>query len=317
MSANPRLSVELAGLTLSTPVAAASGTFGYGQEFESVSDLAQLGAIVTKGISLEPRAGNPPPRTCETPAGMLNAIGLENVGLDSFLASKLPFLEEAPAACVVNVFGESVEEYAELAGRLDGAPGVDALEANISCPNVKAGGIFFGVEPAAAAEVCAAMRARTRLPLIVKLSPGAGAALVPVARAVVGAGADALSLINTIPGMAIDIEARRPVLANVYGGLSGPAIRPVAVRMVREVSQALPDVPVIGIGGIASGRDAIEFMLAGAAAVQVGTALFVEPDLPARINRELLEYLDRHGFASIRDVVGALEAPGGESRCES
>ena len=297
------LSVNLAGLRLAHPVLVASGTFGYGTEYADLVDVSALGALVTKAVTLEPREGHPPPRICETPAGMLNAIGLQNPGVEAFVREKLPALRELGVPIIVNVAGRETAEYVAVARRLVEAEGVAALELNISCPNVKAGGMHYGVDPALTAELVGAVRATCSLPLITKLSPNV-TDIVPVARAAVDAGSDALSLINTLVGMAIDVERRRPVLANVTGGLSGPAIRPVAVRMVWEVARAV-SVPVIGMGGIMTGRDALEFLLAGATAVAVGTANFVNPDTTAQVLAGLREYCARHGVARLRDLIGA------------
>jgi len=305
METRPDLRTDIGGLVLKNPVMSASGTFGYGREFAEVVDLQRLGAVVVKGLSLQPSPGNPPPRIAETPCGMLNAIGLENVGVDAFLRNKLPYLRNLSVPVVVNIYGKSVEEYAELAGRLEGADGVAAVEVNISCPNVKAGGIAFGVDPAAAYEAVRAVRVRTTLPLIVKLSPNV-TDIAGIARKAVEAGADALSLINTITGMAVDVDARKPVLANVTGGLSGPAIKPVALRMVWEVVRAVR-VPVIGIGGITSARDALEFLVVGAAAVQVGTANFVNPRATVDVLEGIEAYLVEHGIADVRDLIGTLQ----------
>ena len=298
------LHVELLGLSFASPVLAASGTFGYGAELAPLCDLSRLGGIVTKGISLQPRAGNPPPRICETAAGMLNSIGLANVGAEAFLRDKLPFLRGCGARVVVNFFGESADEYARCAERLS-APGVDALEMNISCPNVDAGGLEFGVDPDVAGRLVERVRGCTRLPLVVKLTPNV-TDIVPVARACVEAGCSALSLINTLKGMAIDAQSRRPRLARVFGGLSGPAIKPVALRLVYQLAQARLGVPLIGIGGIASGEDAAEFLLAGAALVQVGTASFARPDAAARVAAELEELCRAQGVAAARELSGAL-----------
>ena len=271
------LSVDVAGMALRNPIMTASGTFGYGAEFAPYMDLQSIGAIVTKGLSLRPQAGNDTPRIIETPAGMLNAIGLQNVGIDAFVEKKVPFLRTVNTPCIANFFGNTVEEYAEMARRLDAIPEVAGLEMNISCPNVKCGGIQFGSDPVSAATVVAACRAACNKPLIVKLSPNV-TDVVAMARACVDAGADSLSLINTLVGMAIDVKTRRHVLANTTGGLSGPAIKPVALRMVWQVAQAVK-VPLIGIGGIMSATDVVEFLLAGATAVQVGTASFVTPGI--------------------------------------
>lgn len=299
-----RLEVNVGGVVMKNPVATASGTCGYGEVFADCCPPGRLGAVVVKGISLEPRLGNPSPRMAETPAGMLNAIGLENVGLKVFLAEKLPWLRSQGATVVVNVFGETVDEYCRVAEALSAAEGVAGLELNISCPNVKAGGIVFGSAPKPAAELTAAVRARTKLPLWVKLSPNVGD-IAEMAKAVEGAGADAVSLINTLRGMAIDVETRRPKLKMVTGGLSGPAIRPVAVRMVYEVARAVK-VPVVGMGGIMTPEDALEFILAGATAVQVGTGLFVDPMTPVRVIEGIERYLERQGAESVRELVGEM-----------
>lgn len=304
-TAPPNLSVTVAGLNLKNPVMTASGTFGYAREFESLMDLNRLGAIVVKGLALKPVKGNPPPRIVETACGMLNAIGLENVGVDSFAADKMPFLRTLAPPIIANIYGTSVEEYAALAERLDGIDGVAAVEVNISCPNVKAGGVVFGVDPVAAERVVRAVRERTRKPLIVKLSPNVTDISV-IARSAEAGGADALSLINTITGMAIDIETRRPRLANITGGLSGPAIKPVALRMVWQVARTAR-VPVIGIGGIMRGEDAVEFLLAGATAVQVGTANFVNPRAALDIVAGIEAYLTRHGIGDVNEIVGKLQ----------
>jgi dihydroorotate dehydrogenase (NAD+) catalytic subunit len=283
----------------------ASGTFGYGREFSQLVDLNRLGAIVVKGLALRPVKGNRPPRIVETPCGMLNAIGLENVGVEAFVSQKLPFLRTLDTPVIANIYGTTVAEYAALAERLDEAEGVAGLEVNISCPNVKAGGVAFGVDPAAAAGVVAAVRGKTRKSVIVKLSPNVTDVAL-IARSVEGAGADAVSLINTITGMAIDVETRRPRLANVTGGLSGPAIKPVALRMVWQAAAAVK-VPVIGIGGITRAEDAIEFFIAGAAAVQVGTANFVNPAAAVEIAEGIERYLERHGIADLADLVGTID----------
>lgn len=299
------LEVNAGGVKMKNPVAAASGTCGYGEIYAESYDPALLGAVVTKGISLKPRAGNPPPRMAETPCGMLNSIGLENVGIEVFLTEKLPWLSERKVTVVVNVFGEELREYAEIAERLSAAEGVRGLELNISCPNVKAGGIMFGSDPKTAAALVREVRARTRLPLWVKLSPNVGD-IAELARAVEDAGADALSLINTVRGMAIDVERKKPVLAAGMGGLSGPAIRPLAVRMVFEAARAVK-IPVVGMGGIMNARDALEFILAGACAVQVGTASFVDPSAPIKIVRGIESWLSEHGLDSVAELIGALD----------
>lgn len=301
----PAMSVEIGSLKLRNPVMTASGTFGYGEEFSQYVDLEKIGAFVTKGLSLKPRAGNPTPRIVETPGGMLNAIGLQNVGIDAFIQKKVPFLRSVNTPAIANFFGYTPDEYAELAARLDAIPEVAALEVNISCPNVKQGGIVFGTDPNCAASVVAACRAATKKTLIVKLSPNV-TDIVEMAQACEAAGADALSVINTLTGMAIDLERRRPVLANATGGLSGPAIKPIALRMVWQVAKAVK-VPVIGIGGIMSATDALEFILAGATAVQVGTASFVNPAAAQEIAEGMEQWLAAREIADIKSLIGALE----------
>ncbi|MBM4314857.1 MAG: dihydroorotate dehydrogenase [Deltaproteobacteria bacterium] len=302
---SPNLSVTIGRLDLKNPVMTASGTFGYGEEYAPFIDLNRLGAVVVKGLSLEPRSGNPPPRIMETPSGMLNAIGLQNIGVRVFIDEKLPFLREFDTAVVANIFGETVDEYRRVAGILNGAEGVSAIEVNISCPNVKKGGIAFGALPELAAEVTRGVRGETDLPLIVKLTPNV-TDITAIAAAVEAAGADAVSLINTLTGMSVDIETRRPHLANVTGGLSGPAIRPVALRMVWQTVRAVK-VPVIGIGGIMTASDALEFFIAGATAVQVGTANFVNPTAVLKILDGIEEYLVRHKMADIAELIGSLK----------
>ena len=299
------MAVSVGGLALKNPVMTASGTFGYAREFESLIDLNRLGAIIVKGLALKPVKGNPPPRIVETACGMLNAIGLENVGIDAFETEKMPFLRTLQPPVIANIYGTTVEEYAALAERIETIDGIAALEVNISCPNVKAGGVVFGVDPLAAARVVAAVRKKTRKPLIVKLSPNVTDVTV-IARSVEQAGADAVSLINTITGMAIDIETRRPRLANITGGLSGPAIKPVALRMVWQVAHTAR-VPVIGIGGIMRAEDAIEFFIAGATAVQIGTANFIDPRTALDVIAGVEHYLRQHGIRDIADLVGTLE----------
>ena len=301
----PDLSVRAGGLDLKNPVIAASGTFGYGLEYAAFVDPSSLGAVVVKGISTLPRAGNPPPRIAETPAGMLNAIGLQNVGLKSFIKDKLPPLKNAGATTIVNLYGQSPEEFAALAAGLDKAEGVAAVELNVSCPNVAAGGSAFGADPEAVKRVTAAARAETGKPLWVKLTPNT-ADITLQAKAAAEAGADAVSLINTLLGMAVDVDTRRPRLKNVTGGLSGPAIRPVAVSMVYEVFRAV-DIDVIGVGGIVTAEDALEFMLVGARAVQVGTAHFTDPAASLNIIDGLRRYLDDHGISNLTDIIGGLE----------
>jgi dihydroorotate dehydrogenase (NAD+) catalytic subunit len=301
----PDLSVEVAGIKMRNPVMTASGTFGYGAEFADYMNLEGIGALITKGLSLKPKAGNATPRIVETPGGMLNAIGLQNVGVDAFIGQKLPYLKKVATPVIVNLYGNTLEEYGEVASRLDAVDGVAGIEVNISCPNVKQGGIVFGTEPLAAQEVVRLVKRNTSKPVIVKLSPNV-TDVVLMAKACADAGADALSLINTLTGMAIDLERRCPVLANVTGGLSGPAIKPVALRMVWQVAKSVK-LPIIGIGGIMNGRDALEFMLAGATAVQVGTASFLDPSAAQKIAREMEAYLAEKGIASVASLIGALE----------
>ncbi len=303
-----RLSVELAPnrprrLTLANPVMTASGTFGYGTEYSHVFDIQRLGAIVCKGTTLEPREGNPQPRLCETPSGCLNSIGLQNIGVKALIQDKAPVWAGWRVPVIVNIAGKTIEEYARLARELDGVPGVSGLEVNISCPNVSAGGAEFGAEPLSAAAVTAAVRSATSLPVIVKLTPNTGY-IREIARAVAAAGADAITLINTLKGMAVDIKARQPFLGNTTGGLSGPAVKPVALYMVWEAAGVV-EIPVIGCGGIASGDDAIEFIMAGATAVQVGTAGFANPRAPLDVLEGIEAYLDREGIEDIRSLIGA------------
>jgi len=299
------LKTQIASLELKTPVMVASGTFGYGEEFSEIYDISKLGAVVTKGLSLKPREGNSIPRIIETASGMLNAIGLANVGVDVFLSEKLPFLVKKGATVIVNVFGSSVDEYAMVASRLNGVRGVSAVEVNISCPNVKDGGVQFGTNPKAVAKVTNAVRKVFSRTVIVKLSPQVSDITV-IAKTAVDAGADAISLINTVPAMAIDIESRRPVLSNVTGGLSGPAIKPLALKLVYDAARAV-NVPVIGLGGITCVEDAIEFFLAGASAVQIGTANFVRPTAALDIINGLEDYCCRKNISSINEIVGALK----------
>jgi len=299
------MQVNIGGLEIKNPVMTASGTFGYGHEFSRYMDLSELGAIIVKGLSMEPSMGNPPPRIVETACGMLNAIGLENVGVDAFVRQKLPALTRYDAPVIANIYGRSMEAYAAVARALDKEPGVAGLELNISCPNVKAGGVAFGVDPHQAAEVTRTVRDETDKPLMVKLSPNV-TDIVAIALAVENAGADAISLINTITGMAIDLDTRKPKLANITGGLSGPAIKPVALRMVWQVAGAV-QIPVIGIGGITSAEDALEFLVAGATAIQVGTANFIYPDAAAGIVKGIAAYMEAHGIARVTDLVGALD----------
>ena len=295
------LSVRIGSVVLRNPVLTASGTFGYGLEYDGLFDVATLGGVCTKGLSLAPRAGNPPARIAETPAGMLNAIGLANVGIEAFCRDKLPVLRARGVTVVPNVFATSVDDFAALARRLDGEEGIAALELNVSCPNVAHGGIEFGRDPAAAARVTEAVKRATRLPVWVKMSPEAGD-LVGVARACEAAGADALTAINTIRGLAIDARTFRFKLANRTGGLSGPALKPIALRIVWELARAV-SIPVVGIGGIASAEDVVEFLLAGATAVQVGTASFVDPLAPKKILDGLRAFCEERGL-SPSELVG-------------
>jgi dihydroorotate dehydrogenase (NAD+) catalytic subunit len=294
--------VTIAGIPLKNPVMTASGTFGYGAEFTPFFDLNALGAIIVKTVTMHPRQGNPPPRIVETPAGMLNSIGLQNVGIDAFLRYKLPFFQSLNTPLLVNIAGKSVEEFADLAKRLSDAEGVAGIELNISCPNV-AGGLDFGTDPRLTHEVVRAVRQISSLPVIPKLSPNVTDITV-IARAAAEAGADALSLINTIVGMVIDVRRRKPKLPGATGGLSGPAIRPIAVRMLWEVAQVVR-IPLIGIGGIMTGEDAVEFLLAGATAVQVGTANFLDPVAPMKVLAGIEAYLIRHDLDSVAPLIGA------------
>jgi len=282
----------------------ASGTCGYGEELAEFVPLDQLGAIVTKTVTLHPREGNPPPRVCETAAGMLNAIGLQNVGIEKFISDKLPFLRQSGATVIANIAGKDVEGFAELAKRLDGVEGVAAIELNLSCPNV-AGGLDFSTDPPLTEATCAAVKAATRLPVIAKLSPNV-TDIVAMARAAVAGGADAVSLINTLVGMAIDVRTRRPKIANVTGGLSGPAIKPIALRLVYQVAQAV-NVPVIGIGGIMTAEDALEFLIAGASAVQVGTATFTNPRASLDVIEGIERWMQENGVGGVQEIVGSLQ----------
>jgi len=305
MEIKPDLKTDIGGIELENPVMTASGTFGYAVEFEELVDLNRLGGIIVKGLSLKPSMGNKPPRIVETACGMLNAIGLENVGIEAFAKEKLPFLKKLSTPVFTNIYGKSISDYALLAARIDELNEIAGIEVNISCPNVKAGGLAFGVVPETAAEVVSAVRKKTSKPLIVKLSPNV-TDITQIARAVEGAGADSLSLVNTITGMSIDIETRRSKLANITGGLSGPAIKPVALRMVWQVAQSVK-IPVIGVGGIVCAEDALEFLIAGAAAVQVGTANFVNPHATIDIIEGIEEFLIEKKISSIRDIIGTLE----------
>ncbi len=305
MNKGPDLKITLGNLKLQNPVLTASGTFGYAQEFEELVDLNRLGAIIVKGLALRPTAGNPPPRIVETPCGMLNAIGLENVGIDAFAEQKLSFLKTLSPPIFANIYGSCIEDYAELAARLEVLEGIAGVEVNISCPNVKAGGVAFGADPDVAYRVVAAVREKTTKHLMVKLSPNV-TDITLIARAAEAAGADSLSLINTITGMAIDLETRRPKIANITGGLSGPAIKPVALRMVWQVVQAT-QIPVIGIGGIITAEDALEFLITGATAIQIGTANFINPQVTTDIIDGIEAFLAHHKIASVTDIIGTLE----------
>jgi dihydroorotate dehydrogenase (NAD+) catalytic subunit len=302
------LSVQLApkherGLLLANPVMSASGTFGWGTEYEHPYDIQRLGAIVCKGTTLKPREGNPQPRLAETPCGVLNSIGLQNIGIDAVLKEKAPVWAGWRVPVLVNIVGETVEEYARLAGMLDGVAGIGGVEVNIGCPNVEAGGAEFGAKPEPAAGVTAAVKAATSLPVMVKLTPNTGD-IVGVAEAVVSAGADAISLINTPKGMVIDIDKRRPLLGNIFGGLSGPAIRPLALYLVYKVAGAV-EIPVVGMGGLASSSDALEFIMAGASAVEVGTANFNDPNSPLEILEGIEEFMKKEGVEDINELIGA------------
>jgi dihydroorotate dehydrogenase (NAD+) catalytic subunit len=296
----------------------ASGTFGYGEEYSKFFDLKRLGAIVVKGISLEPRTGNPPPRIVETAAGMINAIGLENVGVDSFVRLKLPFLREQGVPVIANILGETFDEYRQLASRLNDAAGVAAIEINVSCPNVKAGGMVFGTDPEMTSRVVETVRRATTLPLITKLTPNV-TNIAEIARAAEGAGSDIISCINTVAAMAVDIFSRRPRLANILGGLSGPAVKPIALRCVYEVTRAVK-CPVIGIGGITNATDALEFLLIGARAVQVGTANFINPLASIEIIDGMERFLRVERIADLNSYIGSLDMsclfPFAEDSCE-
>jgi len=304
---SPDLSVQLAprnkrGLLLSNPVLTASGTFGYGTEYAEVIDIQRLGAIICKGTTLKPRPGNPQPRLWETASGVFNSIGMENIGIDALIKQKAPLWAKWKVPVIVNILGESIEDYASLAKRLGKVAGVSGIEVNISCPNISAGGMEFGASPRSAAEVTAAVRAKTTLPVIVKLSPNV-TDITKIAFAVEKAGADAISLINTLKGMSLDIKTRKPVLGNVSGGLSGPAIKPVALYMVYQVAQTVK-VPVIGCGGIVSVSDALEFIMAGASAVQVGTANFTNPRAPLDIIAGIERFMKKEGIRRVTELIG-------------
>jgi dihydroorotate dehydrogenase (NAD+) catalytic subunit len=301
----PSLEVNLGPLTMKNPVMAASGTFGYGEEYASLLPLRSLGGIITKGLSLEPRKGNPPPRLAETSSGMLNAIGLENVGLEIFLREKLPFLRKVRCRVLVNIFGSTAEEYAEMARRLSELEGISGFEVNISCPNVKAGGAIFASAAKSVHQVVTKIRRATSSFLMVKLSPNV-ADIVEIALAAEEAGADAVSLINTLTGLAIDVRTRTPILGNVTGGLSGPAIKPIGLRMVWQVAQAV-HIPVVGVGGIMTAEDALEYLIAGATAVEVGSAHFVDPRVGLKIIDGIRSYLKASEFPTVASLIGSLK----------
>ena len=299
------LSVNIGKLSLKNPVMTASGTFGYGVEFEDFVDLEQIGGIIVKGTTLQHREGNPYPRMAETPSGMLNAVGLQNKGVDYFVEKIHPQIKNINTNMIVNVSGSDIESYVKTAERINELDKIPAIELNISCPNVKQGGMAFGVTPNGAAEVVSAVRKAYDKTLIVKLSPNV-TNIAEIARAVEAAGADSVSLINTLLGMAIDAEKRRPILSTITGGMSGAAVKPIALRMVWQVAQAVK-IPVIGLGGIMNWRDAVEFLLAGATAIQIGTANFIDPAITVKVAQGIDDYLNRHGFSSVKDIIGGLE----------
>ncbi len=299
------LKVNIGALKLKNPVLTASGTFGYGEEFADFVDLTRLGGFIVKGTTLHPREGNPYPRMAETPMGMLNAVGLQNKGVHYFVEHIYPRLKDLDTNVIVNVSGSSVEDYRETAAIINELENIPAIELNISCPNVKHGGMTFGVHPEAAAEVVSAVRSAYHKTLIVKLTPNV-TDITEIAKAVEGAGADSISLINTMLGMAIDAERRKPLLSTVTGGLSGPCVKPVALRMVWQVAKVVK-VPVVGLGGIMNATDAIEFLLAGATAIELGTANFIDPAITVKVVDGINDYLDRHGFKSVHEIIGALE----------
>ena len=300
---NINLKVKIGKLKLKNPVMTASGTFGYGREYAEFFDISRLGAVVVKGLSLKPRQGNPPPRIVETASGMLNSIGLQNIGIDSFIENELPFLERSKVPVIVNFFGDSIPEYAEAAAKLGATKGIHALEMNISCPNKQAGWSIFGTDPKVTSKVVKAVRRATGLPLIVKLSPNV-TDIGLMARTAEDAGADAISAINTLTGIAIDIKTRKPKLANIVGGLSGPAIKPVALKMVWECYKNVK-VPIIGMGGITTAEDAIEFMLAGASAIAVGTGNFINPAITMEILEGISSFMEEEGISSLKEITGA------------
>ena len=298
------LSVNIGNLKLSNPVMTASGTFGYGKEFEDFVDLEKIGGIIVKGTTLHRREGNPYPRMAETPMGMLNAVGLQNKGVDYFISEIYPQIKDIRTNMIVNVSGSAIEDYVQTAEKINALDAIPAIELNISCPNVKQGGMAFGVTASGASEVVKAVREVYKKTLIVKLSPNV-TDITEIARAVEGAGADSVSLINTLLGMAIDAEKRCPVLSTITGGMSGAAVKPIALRMVWQVSKAVK-IPVIGLGGIMNWKDAVEFLLAGASAIQIGTANFIDPAITVKVSDGINDYLDRHGFTSVKDIIGGL-----------
>lgn len=300
-----QLNTKIGSLELKNPVMTASGTFGYGTEYADFMDISRLGAIIVKGTTLNPRQGNPYPRMAETPSGMLNAVGLQNKGVDYFVDHIYPEVRKIQTNIIVNVSGSCIDDYVQTAGIINTLDDIPAIELNISCPNVKQGGMAFGVKPESAAQVVEAVRKAYDKTLIVKLSPNV-TDITEIARAVEGAGADSVSLINTMLGMAIDAEKRKPILSTVTGGMSGPAVKPVALRMVWQTAKAVK-IPVIGLGGICSATDAIEFLLAGASAIQIGTANFIDPSISEKVIDGIEEYLNRHGFTSVMEIIGALE----------
>ena len=298
------LSVNIGNLKLSNPVMTASGTFGYGKEFEDFVELEKIGGIIVKGTTLHRREGNPYPRMAETPMGMLNAVGLQNKGVDYFISEIYPQIKDIRTNMIVNVSGSAIEDYVQTAEKINELENIPAIELNISCPNVKQGGMAFGVTAKGASEVVKAVREVYKKTLIVKLSPNV-TDITEIARAVEGAGADSVSLINTLLGMAIDAEKRRPILSTITGGMSGAAVKPIALRMVWQVSKAVK-IPVIGLGGIMNWKDAVEFLLAGASAIQIGTANFIDPAITVKVSEGINDYLDRHGFTSVKDSIGGL-----------
>jgi len=302
---SPKIAVSLGRLKLNNPVMTASGTFGYGEEYAGYVDLNKLGAIVVKGLSLKPRLGNPPPRIMETTGGMLNAVGLQNIGVDAFIEEKIPFLRQYDTKVIANIYGETYDEYKKVARKLSSVKGVHALEVNISCPNVKNGGLSFGSDPKIAARVTRAVKDETPLPVIVKLTPNV-TDIAAIAEAVEKAGADAVSLINALTGMSVDLKTRRPHLKNITGGLSGPAIKPVALRMVWQVVQRV-SIPVIGIGGIMTAEDALEFLVLGAKAVQIGTANFINPLVTMEVVEGMKNYLAEQKIKDINEIIGTFQ----------